>query len=246
MNKLFLLILAIGIQSITFANRFVCDTLPQGDQVFMTCSTFSKDSELIAIDRYLDGLLHGIQKEWHLNGKLRSINVFQNGVMGDSALAYYSNGNLKTRAVQNGTSITLSATGDTLSVTKMRNGKPYGISKSFYPNGNKRGVSRSNDSGKRHGLSEQWREDGTRKDSIVYDDGLIIEARYYYTSGKLRQHLKKGRDEDVFSAVYFCPKGKKVGKVKKGTGTFIDYTEDGSLPEKVYMKNGKVTKVEDI
>ena len=80
----------------------------------------------------------------------------------------------------------------------------------------------------------------------MYDNGDIIEYRKYYENGKLRRHVyQKPVNRDI-NAVYYDPKGKKVGEVKNGKGTYISYSEDGKSARRVYMENDEVIKIEEI
>ena len=80
----------------------------------------------------------------------------------------------------------------------------------------------------------------------MYDNGDIIEYREYYENGKLRRHVyQKPVNRDI-NAVYYDPKGNKVGEVKNGKGTYISYSEDGKSARRVYMENDEVVKIEKI
>lgn len=238
----FLLLAAISTHSSTYR----CDTTILGADKVVTCSTFSGDGKLLAVDKTKNGALHGIQKEWYNSGQLRSVTPFSDGRLVDTAFACYENGSLKTRAVLNGASITLSKDGDTLTKSPMKNGKPTGISTSYFRNGVKKTRTHHNDSGQKHGLSETWREDGTRKDSIVYDNGDIVEVRRYYNNGKLLYHKKQKPVNKDINAVYYDPKGRECGEVKNGTGTFILYSDDGKSARRFFLKDDEVVKHEEV
>ncbi|HEX3025164.1 MAG TPA: hypothetical protein VHP12_08130, partial [Chitinophagaceae bacterium] len=75
---------------------------------------------------------------------------------------------------------------------------------SWFSNGKKQSKHHYNESGQKHGLCETCREDGTRKDSTVYENGIIIETRQYYNNGLLRYWTKKCKNEIRQEAVYFA------------------------------------------
>jgi antitoxin component YwqK of YwqJK toxin-antitoxin module len=107
-------------------------------------------------------------------------------------------------------------------------GRPVGFHQEFYSKENPKSKIHYNDQGKKNGLEESWHEDGTRKDSIVNDNGNITEIRAYFNSGKVRYWIKKmdpnsGKKE---TGVFYDPKGKICGEIKKGNGTYILWSED--------------------
>jgi len=223
-----------------------CDTTVSGTSTIVNCSSYVDGGILIMFNSYLDGALHGEQKEWYRNGTLHAVSRYEHGQLVDTSFRYFENGRVKSRVVKTGINLTFSEKGDTLTITKVKNGKPVDVAKSFYPGGSLKGITRLNDSGQKHGLSEKWREDGTRKDSIVYKNGDIIEVRRYFKNGKLHYHkYQKPVNRDI-NAVYYDPKGKKVGEVKNGKGTYISYSEDGKSARRVYMENDEVIKIEEI
>jgi len=99
-----------------------------------------------------------------------------------------------------------------------------------------------NSTGQKHGLSQSWRKDGTKKDSIVYTNGDMTEVRTYYTDGSQRM-WEKYKNDKLWSGVYHGPDGKKTGVVKKGNGECVLFGEDGKYASRRVYKNG--VKVEE-
>jgi len=231
---------------LSYAGRYVCDTLLVRNDTTVVCTTFHSSGQVTAINSYLNGKLHGTQKSWYKNGQIESMIVFRRGILADTSYAYYKSGALKQRTVQTGITISLYENGDTLTVTTVKNGRQIGRAKSLYPYGTLKSVTHFNDSGKKHGLSERWREDGTRKDSIVYDNGDVVEVRRYYDNGKLRYYKRQKAVNRDINAVYYDPHGKKCGEVKNGTGTYISYSDDGKSARRVYFENDEVKKHEKV
>ncbi|MBD3346346.1 MAG: hypothetical protein GF401_14925 [Chitinivibrionales bacterium] len=222
----FIFTLLIILQSIV-CGEYVCDTTIVSSDTMVTCSTWSEKGKPIACDRYMNGELHGKQIEWYEDGTLMSVMHYQKGSITDTSLTYYPDGKLKVRAIQDGFSITLSNEGDTLTLSRMKNGKSHGEAKSFFKNGKKKAICNSKD-GKQHGLSQTWREDGTRKDSTVYENGEIVEIREYFLSGSAR-YWATYSEGAMENADFFTPKGKLSGKVREGTGEYVVYSEDGRV-----------------
>jgi antitoxin component YwqK of YwqJK toxin-antitoxin module len=137
-------------------------------------------------------------------------------------------------------------TGFLLSHRFYERGIPIGFHKDFFSEGRPRAFIHYNDFGEKHGLSEEWREDGTRKDSTVYDNGDIIEFREYYKNGKLLTHrTQKPVNKDI-SGVYYDPNGKKTGEINNGNGVVVIYSEDGKSARRFYFENDEVVKHEEV
>jgi len=229
-----------------------CDTvLLNKNDTIVVCTTTSKTGKIVGVEQFRNGKSDGLYRRWHENGKLEYVKRYKDGCPVDTAFEYFDNGQFKSiipyfECKRNGWRIELSIRGDTLAKGNARNGKSIGTHYAWWSNGKPKFKINYNSSGQKHGLSEEWREDGTRKDSIVYDNGDIIEYREYYENGKLRRHVyQKPVNRDI-NAVYYDPKGKKVGEVKNGKGTYISYSEDGKSARRVYMENDEVIKIEEI
>lgn len=156
---------------------------------------------------YRNGRLHGLQKMWHENGKLAGTVEYKEGV-------------------RHGKRIGLSEEGDTVLSATYHLGKPVDTLRVWYTNLNRKKIEVFDSAGERHALFLTWREDGTRKDSMVFDHGEVLEAREYFEDGTVRYHRKR-EDEKVIWAEHFSPLGKTAGTVRNGNGKVILYSEDG-------------------
>lgn len=220
------LLLVVTLQLFAYG-QYECDTTFISSDTVIVCTMRHDDGVVVAREEYINGKPNGEQIEWYSNGEMRSISKYRNGNLIDTAYTFYPDGKMKTRIVQNGNSLTLAQNGDTLTISEVENGKPNGWAKSFFANSRKKEVTHFH-LGQKHGLSESWREDGTRKDSTVYDMGEIVEIREYYASGSIRYWAKypEGR---LKWANYYTPEGKPSGKIRKGSGKCVLYSEDGQI-----------------
>jgi antitoxin component YwqK of YwqJK toxin-antitoxin module len=177
------------------------------------------------------------------------ITIYEDGVL-QKKYVYYS-------CKDSGLFLFLSQDKDTLSKSFFIGNRTIGIAKYKYENGNNKSILNYNNIGKKHGLCESWREDGTRKDSTVYKDGNTIEAREYYLNGKPR-YWEKYKGEEVIAIetfpdgstldnvhnpiihgfYYDFKTGKILTKVINGNGKAIYFAEDGSNPDTCIIKNG--------
>ena len=65
----------------------------------------------------------------------------------------------------------------------------------------------------------------------------MLEIREYFTSGKVRQWIKL-KNEIRDQGTFYGPKGKIVGRIRNGSGIFINSSEDGKQRTPVEYKNG--------
>lgn len=244
-NLCLTIILLLSLSQLAWG-KYACDTTSMKGDTAVICSTFSKDGALVAVEAYKNGKLHGKRLSWYTNGQLKRISPYRNGEPVDTSYTYYADGSLHIRGVQDGITIVFTEAGDTLAITPMCHGNICGTTMGWYPDGRPKSIIRYNDSGKKHGLSEEWREDGTRKDSTVYENGDIIEFRDYYENGKLLTHrTQKPVNKDI-NGVYYDPRGKKTGEIKNGNGVALIYSEDGKSARRVYFENDEVVKSEEV
>jgi antitoxin component YwqK of YwqJK toxin-antitoxin module len=247
MNKIFLsLTCVIGI---SFAGKgVVFDTITMKPELVVACTVWTPESNIYKTYTLKNGKFHGLYLSYYKTGKLKETTKYNDGNIIDTTFSYYQNGKLKFRGVRNGIDVVLSENGDTLGITNKCSGSPCGNSKSWYKGGILQSILNFNSQGKKHGLCESWREDGTRKDSTVYRNDTIIEEREYFTSGKVRQWFKKCLDARFVEAYFYHPDGTSAGKIVKGNGIvtgytetadrkFIDRYENGSLVESKEIKN---------
>ena len=145
----------------------------------------------------------------------------------------YDNGNKKNGIVKGWNEL-----GDLVSHYEFRNGIPVGFHKSYYSKNRPKEFTHYNDSGQKHGLCETWFENGNRKDSVVYNNGKIVEGRYYFRNGKLR-YTAKWHDSLKIEMVTFYPDGRKCSELKSGTGEIKLFIEDGTKSYQYKYKDGR-------
>jgi|SRR5690554_3576857 len=134
-----------------------------------------------------------------------------------------------------------SENGDTLTKSYFTGKKTIGILQQWHFNSKVKVLENYNDSGQKHGLCESWREDGTRKDSIVYHNGSIKEIRAYYQNGKPRYWVKNINiyNSKKIEASYYDTTGKICGRIRDGNGTYILFSDDAKERWIETYKNGE-------
>ena len=225
-----------------YPDGFSCDTLLKNKQIIERCREI-ENGKVIEESRYTNGERDGFQKKWYSNGSLKEVMNYRNGCPVDTAFDYYESGKIKSivpfqNCTEHGTAIYFLESGDTSKVRYARFGKSIGIHRSFHPNRRPASVLHYNDSGKKHGLCETWRGDGTRIDSIMYRNGAMLEIREYFTNGKVRQWIKL-KNEIRDQGTFYDPKGKIVGRIRNGSGIFINSSEDGRNRRLVEYRDGE-------
>ncbi len=225
--------------------EFNCDTTILNNDTFVTCTTTS-DGKIIEIDRMKNDKFHGLQQEWYKNGQIKSVMNYNDGNLLDTTFSYHESGRLRSIGLDNGRWFILSENGDTLVIGNKKDGKSVGKRCTWFENGQRESITTYNDSGKKDGLSVQWREDGTVQDSVIYRNGEIKEGWYYYDNGKLHYILKKRDKDKYYSMICYDPKGKKCGEVKNGNGTYIFYRTDGTFPKRNTLVNDECVLLEDL
>lgn len=238
MNKKYFLLLLLLNQSVFSWSNYCCDTSIVNKDTTIACSTFNENNRLISIEQYFNGDLHGRCLDWYDNGTSKLIMVYKFGKLIDTVFSFYPDGSLKLRGAQNGISVSFSEAGDTLGVTKMCNGKPCGRSRAWYPDKRLKSINNYNESGQKHGLCENWREDGTRRDSTVFENGKYVEERQYYTNGNIR-HFNKYKNGVFWESYAWSPNGKPLEIIHNGTGKGTNYSEDGKTRYLREFKDGK-------
>ena len=218
------------------------DTVIVQDDTLLTFTRYDENDNTINIDRYKNWNRHGKQKEFYRSGQVKSSLNYKEGCPLDTLKEFFECGLLKyistfINCKLEGIAITYSENGDTLSIGEYINGKHVGIHKSWFENGQQRRVSHFDNYGNRHGLSETWRKDGTRRDSIMYHNGDMVELREYFSDGTVRHFLV---DEDglLETAVFYDPQGNVTGKVVNGNGTVISYSEDATIKRREVYEDG--------
>jgi antitoxin component YwqK of YwqJK toxin-antitoxin module len=194
--------------------------------------TVKSDSGLLITERYCydngttrmilpyrNGELDGKEENWHLNGVKAGVASYKNGK-------------------NEGLCLTWDSTGFQTFIGHYRLGKPIGLHQGWYGSNRPEKIENYNSSGQKHGLCESWREDGTRKDSMVYENGTIVEERQYFLYGAIRAHAVY-KNKLMVSAESYAPDGKLMGKIEKGAGYIIMFSEDSNRRYKVEYKDGK-------
>ena len=166
-----------------------------------------------------NGEYHGLYVSWYSNGNIvEKFNYFKNefdGIMN----AWDSTGTLLTKR-------------------NYIKGIPVGFHKDYYSKNKPEKFIHYNSSGKKHGLCETWRKDGTRKDSVVYSKGNIVESKQYFKTGSIR-YITKYKGSTIIKAIYYSPTGEIIGKIVNGNGIVSIYGEDGISSSKFEYKNGQ-------
>ena len=236
----FKIITSILLFIITISNyaKVIRDTSISNFDTTVVCSVYAKAGFLRSVYTEKNGELNGKYKRWYENGTLKSISTYKNGKSIDTSFSYYESGKIESICPYNGVNIVLFENCDTSGIGYLKNGRHIGEYKSWWKKGTLKSITRYNSSGQKHGLSETWFENGNRKDSVVYDNGKIVEARYYFRNGKLR-YTAKLKNGDIVKAVYFSPDGEKTGEIINGNGTVLIYDVDGLSPSEFKCKDGK-------
>lgn len=195
------------------------DTLIHKQDTLVTRILCYESGEKRMLLPYLNGTLHGRLVSWHPTGDT-------------AAIVTYSKGHL------HGLRLGFSPKGDTVLFKEYVSGNPVGIHSEVFPSGADKSKVHYNSIGEKYGLSETWREDGTRIDSTLYDGGKIVESREYFLSGKPRYRAWYV-DGKIDKGQFFSPTGKVCGTLKNGTGKVVIYGERGEKQFQVEYKDGK-------
>jgi len=236
-SKYFLTIILLLVNSNVFA-KVIRDTIIVNFDTTVICSAYAKTGYLRDVYSKKSGKFHGKFTSWYKNGNIKSISTYKNGKSIDTSFSYYESGKIESISPYTGVNIVLFENGDTSGIGNLKKGKHIGEYKSWWKKGTPKNITRYSSSGEKHGLCESWFENGNRKDSVVYDNGVSVSSRYYYKTGKIR-YTEKYRGDLIIQGVYYDPKGKIVSKVKNGNGVATIFDEDGSNQDKYNLKAGK-------
>lgn len=214
-------------------NRLGSRGLKQG-----TWKTFYPNLQVHIEENYLNGKLNGYRREYNKNGKVLSLQRFQNGIVveenAQSSLVdfetkneYYENGGLK-------------KTGSYI------DGKPIGYHKEFSETGeiissveyNENGILAgegiADETAKKQGFWIHYYETGEKKSEGKYvNDKKTGEWKYYFKNGRLEQigTYKKGRPDGEWKWYY------NSGALEREE-TFVNGKEEGMLYE--YGEEGQI------
>jgi antitoxin component YwqK of YwqJK toxin-antitoxin module len=121
--------------------------------------------------------------------------------------------------------------------TTFRDGDTIVVRMEFYDNGAPR-LRTTYRNGLRHGDEVRWREDGLVQDSIIYQDGEILEDWHWYPNGRLKFFLKSKTPGIIREGRFYDLGGNLVGKVKRGRGTVYKFNDEGKLLEEYEVDDG--------
>jgi len=236
-SKYFFTIILLLLNSNVFA-KVIRDTIIVNFDTTIICSAYAKAGYLRDVYSKKSGKFHGKFTSWYKNGNIKSISTYKNGKSIDTSFSYYESGKIESICPYNGVNIVLFENCDTSGIGYLKNGRHIGEYKSWWKKGTLKSITRYNSSGQKHGLCETWYENGNRKDSVVYDNGKIVEARYYFRNGKLR-YTAKWHDSLKIEMVTFYPDGRKCSELKSGTGEIKLFIEDGTKSYQYKYKDGR-------
>jgi antitoxin component YwqK of YwqJK toxin-antitoxin module len=221
-----------------FAEEFITDTAITGVDTTIKWQIISDSKAKVETYKTFNGKIDGIYTKWYKTGEKKSISYYHLDTL-DSGYIYFPSGKIKSVMRHTGLSISFCENGDTSSVGYRKNGKSFGLVRSYYPNRHSSSILNYDTLGQKHGLCETWREDGTRRDSTVYKNGQYVEARDYYANGKISFHAtysgmatrkriasdSSTLEDDfpqIINAESFSFKGgKPIAQIKKGFGISI-------------------------
>jgi len=205
------------------ADKPICDrndTTTLGKDTIVIKYRCHPNGKQSKIYQYKNGKNYGPYEEWASNGQKIADLKYVDDELDGLVQEWDSLGNVKTYG-------------------NYIKGKPIGHHKVFYSANRLESSLNYNDYGKKHGLCETWREDGTRIDSIVCNNGDYEEIRAYYANGKLRYHatysgtatlqeifhdgsiFKENYPNCVSAEFYSISSSMPIAKIVNGTGTSI-------------------------
>ncbi|MDG5816504.1 hypothetical protein QA601_15510 [Chitinispirillales bacterium ANBcel5] len=228
--KLILIILLFTLLSVSEGR--VCDTTIVAGDTISNCKKI-ENGVILRSESFVNSKRHGRVIERYSSGVKKRIISYEYGCPIDTSYRYYENGSIKTVVPykvceETVPAFNLSSEGDTTWIRYYNITEEMFRQRTYHPNHQLQSIIRYNENWQRHGLRETWREDGTRKDSIVYDNGEIIELRTYFLNGKVRNwtKVKDGRQDSV---IFYDPEGNITGKIENGSGKAIRYSEDTTI-----------------
>lgn len=177
------------------------------------CRCWAENEQLISEEFYDEGILHGVRKEWHESGVLKSELVHLKGVP-CSERSWHANGQLGCEVEFVGGKLSgvrraWYPDGQQKSEYEYQNGQPV-TGKQWYSNG-QLVCEESFRNGRLHGFQRGWYENGTPKHDCRYvggvPDGL---QRTWFADGQLQteHHYREGRRHGL------CQVWSKAGELR--------------------------------
>ncbi len=166
---------------------------------------------------YSNGMREGTFKEWHNNGKLKSIQEYKNNVINGKNYSYFYNG----KPHQLFTEYKI-----------LNNRYDYNIYEGkyeiYYTDG-KPQIIGNYKKGKLQGLYTQYYENGIKRSETNYIDGLKTgEEKYWHTNGKIN---------NINTYKYFKINDTPYSQLE---GIVMAYNSNGNVTQKSFYKNGKI------
>ena len=198
---------------------------------------FHSNGELSSRIHYYKGKKISSDTCWHENGSILFINTYnKNGKLHGSMKSYDEKGNVKV-------------------INNYLDGRLQGKYTEYFSDGkkNKEGVYKNGiNHSTKNGWWCEWFEDGTLKDSTLYNNDYIKESFIYYKNGQLSTHtwvltIKSDtlpNDEHLIMLEdSYTIEGKLVSQVRNGNGYTHFYDYDGNYTSLMPYKNGKPAKL---
>lgn len=164
-------------------------------------------------------------REYYLDSMNRIISRRDGKMILDSNLTFYRNGNPQC-------------------ICFYVNGKREGLQRVFHENGNPSYVG-TYANGLENGVISEYYENGKPESVYKMTNGTRQDTSFeYHENGQLRTRIvyKDGKAMEVLDAFDEQGKPRAVGTLKNGTGTILNYNDDGSLYSIDYYENGKKVK----
>lgn len=196
--------------------------------------------------------LHGFTEEYYRNGKLSSRTHYNKGKIISPDTCWHKNGAISIINTYNennnmhGTIKYYNDNGTFGGEKKCFDGKDEGPFILLYNNGNKKQQGNyQNDT--KHGWWRNWFEDGTLKDSTLYNNDYIKESFIYFKNGQLSTHTwvltiesdSLANDEHFLMLEdSYTMDGKLVSQVRNGNGYTHFFDWDGNYTSLMNYKNG--------
>jgi len=241
LNRIFLFVLTV---SCLAHSEIRSDTIVTGTDTVVVDSSFFPDGHLKKISRFGNRTTDGDQLEWYQSGKLKSRMRSMNGCLKDTAFSFFENGKLKlstpfVNCKEEGIKKGWTVDGFQYLTKPYHNGLPIGRHEEWFAHNKPKQLTSYDSLGRRQGLRQTWREDGTRKDSVVFKDDNIAEIREYFNNGTIRLFEKYTGLDVVDTGVYFAPDGKNKSFVSKGNGQVLIFGEERKECFAAEFKDGK-------